>query len=132
MNGFRVVRPTPPGSPIRTGFFGTPAHRTLEALADLHLLERVSPDSYRFHDLVRDYARGCAAESGLVWVVESERLLTWYLREAECVGRRLTESLPGLSTASEVDLPGWTQAAQWRDENRETYGVMARLAHDHG
>jgi len=115
-----------------TVFFGVPARRSLEALADLSLIERISPDSYRFHDLVRDYARECASESDLDWSAESERLLSWYLREAERVGRSLCESLPGISAISEVDPPSWTEAARWRDGNRETYGVMARLAHDHG
>lgn len=60
------------------------AARVLGGLVGLHLLEVAGQDRYRFHDLLRDYARERVSE-------ESEqdrsdalrRLLTWYLFTAE-------------------------------------------------
>ncbi len=60
------------------------AARVLGGLAGLHLLEVAGQDRYRFHDLLRDYARERVSE-------ESEqdrsdalrRLLSWYLFTAE-------------------------------------------------
>ncbi|NEC88759.1 NB-ARC domain-containing protein [Streptomyces sp. SID12501] len=68
------------------------AARVLGGLSSLHLLEVAGQDRYRFHDLLRDYARECVYE-------ESEqdrsdalrRLLTWYLFTAEEAARACVE-----------------------------------------
>ncbi|MEU9636226.1 BTAD domain-containing putative transcriptional regulator [Streptomyces tendae] len=59
----------------------------LEALADCSLLESVTPGRYRFHDLVRLYARACAERDEQPSEQEAalERLLGFYLATASGV-----------------------------------------------
>jgi tetratricopeptide (TPR) repeat protein len=68
--------------------FGVPgyaAEDALEVLVDTHLLESVAPDRYRFHDLLRVYAAGRAAEDEPADEREAAviRVLTWYMRTAD-------------------------------------------------
>ncbi|MFF3457661.1 ATP-binding protein [Streptomyces sp. NPDC002730] len=67
-----------------TGLPPDQAVRVLGGLASLHLLEVAGPDRYRFHDLLRDYARECVSEdSEQDRSAALRRLLTWYLFTAE-------------------------------------------------
>jgi DNA-binding SARP family transcriptional activator len=103
-----------------------PLHRTedlLEALVDTSLLESAAPGRYRFHDLVRLYARSCAerderpGESGAAL----GRLLDFYLATAvrvfavERPGDRLVDHLgparhPGLSFVCRQKAQDWLYA----------------------
>ncbi|MFF7438838.1 BTAD domain-containing putative transcriptional regulator [Streptomyces sp. NPDC008122] len=60
------------------------AEDLLEGLADCSLLESVTPGRYRFHDLVRLYARACAERDEPLSEQEAalERLLGFYLATA--------------------------------------------------
>ncbi|HWM37381.1 MAG TPA: BTAD domain-containing putative transcriptional regulator [Streptomyces sp.] len=101
-----------------------PAARTeglLESLVDASLLESAAPGRYRFHDLVRLFARACAErdeqppserESAL------SRLLDFYLATAKCVyalerpGERLVDHLedtaaPGLRFTDQTTAIDW-------------------------
>src|SRR6185437_2748391 len=68
--------------------FGVPeysAEDALEVLVDTHLLESVTTDRYRFHDLLRVYAAE-RAEADLPAAERDAavtRLLTWYMRTAD-------------------------------------------------
>jgi DNA-binding SARP family transcriptional activator len=67
--------------------FGVPeysAEDALEVLVDTHLLESVTTDRYRFHDLLRVYAAERAADDLLAAerAAAVTRLLTWYMRTA--------------------------------------------------
>src|SRR4029077_7218840 len=68
--------------------FGVPeysAEDALEVLVDTHLLESVTTDRYRFHDLLRVYAAE-RAEADLPAAERDAaltRLLTWYMRSAD-------------------------------------------------
>src|SRR5204862_5773826 len=68
--------------------FGVPeysAEDALELLVDTHLLESVTTDRYRFHDLLRVYAAE-RAEADLPAAERDAaltRLLEWYLRSAD-------------------------------------------------
>lgn len=67
-----------------TGLPPDQAARILGGLAGLHLLELAGRDRYRFHDLLRDYARERASEdSQQDRSAALRRLLTWYLFTAE-------------------------------------------------
>ena len=83
--------------------------RLLEVLVDISLLESAAPDRYRFHDLVRLYARACAErdEQPAERAAALSRLLDFYLATAARVyaaerpGDRLVDHLerteyPGL------------------------------------
>jgi tetratricopeptide (TPR) repeat protein len=77
------------------------AERLLEALVDAHLLEVVAtPDRYRFHDLLRLYARERAetedSEGGGDDALR--RMLEWYLEGALAVQRLLFPGRGGLSS----------------------------------
>ena len=68
--------------------FGVPeysAEDALEVLVDTHLLESVTTDRYRFHDLLRVYAAERAADDLLAAERDAAvtRLLTWYMRTAD-------------------------------------------------
>ncbi|MEU0424550.1 tetratricopeptide repeat protein [Streptomyces canus] len=67
-----------------TGLPPDQAARVLGGLASLHLLEVAGPDRYRFHDLLRDYARERVSEdSEQERSAAIRRLLAWYLFTAE-------------------------------------------------
>ncbi|MEU0188382.1 BTAD domain-containing putative transcriptional regulator [Streptomyces afghaniensis] len=70
----------------------------LTTLAAAHLIESPAPDRYRFHDLLRDYARERAAaeEPPPRRAAAEERLLTSYLRTAETAGGALPWQYPQL------------------------------------
>jgi tetratricopeptide (TPR) repeat protein len=61
------------------------AQDALEVLVDTHLLESVAPDRYRFHDLLRVYAAGRAADEEPAAERDAAvaRLLGWYMRTAD-------------------------------------------------
>ncbi|WP_329244321.1 AfsR/SARP family transcriptional regulator [Streptomyces canus] len=96
----------------------------LEALVDTSLLESAAPGRYRFHDLVRLYARACAERDE--WPPSEReaamsRLLDFYLATAAAVyaierpGDRLVEHLeeiryPGLSFEDRHTAQDWLYA----------------------
>ncbi|MEV6961601.1 BTAD domain-containing putative transcriptional regulator [Streptomyces sp. NPDC051207] len=76
------------------------ARHLLNALADAHLIEPVTHDRYRFHDLLRAYADELAREHD----TEDERrhaldaVLTWYSHTAHTADRRLYPTCTRLVT----------------------------------
>jgi DNA-binding SARP family transcriptional activator len=93
----------------------------LESLVDASLLESAAPGRYRFHDLLRLYARTCAERDEVPPVLREEalaRLLDFYLATAENAyaldqpGERLVDHLQKPSRAGlEFASPG--QANDW-------------------
>jgi DNA-binding SARP family transcriptional activator len=96
----------------------------LEALVDTSLLESAAPGRYRFHDLVRLYARSCAERDEVPPAKRAqalERLLDFYLATASRVygmerpGDRTVAHLeptrsPGLSFAARAGALDWLYA----------------------
>jgi tetratricopeptide (TPR) repeat protein len=75
------------------------AHRLLDTLAGVHLVERTGRDRYRLHDLLRLYAAERAGDEPPEERAEAvDRVLTWYLRSAhaadEALGPRERHRLP--------------------------------------
>ncbi|MBR8641487.1 tetratricopeptide repeat protein [Streptomyces tuirus] len=70
----------------------------LTTLATAHLIESPAPDRYRFHDLLRDYARerAGAEEPPPSRAAAEERLYACYLRTAETCGGALPWQYPQL------------------------------------
>jgi DNA-binding SARP family transcriptional activator len=98
----------------------TDAEELLEALVDISLLESNAPARYRYHDLVRLYARDCARrhEGDHVRCAALSRLLDFYLASAACAyelenpGDRLLAHLapvgrPGLAFDSRAEGLEW-------------------------
>lgn len=102
------------------------AERTLERLADLHLLDASVPGSYRMHDLVRSYAQERAGE--LVSPADREdavrRLLELFVAVA---WRSIAAAAPGSSRHAWADAAAWSEpareldaagAVRWLDRHR--------------
>ncbi|MFI6347956.1 BTAD domain-containing putative transcriptional regulator [Streptomyces sp. NPDC050560] len=104
----------------------TEAEDVLESLVDTSLLETTAPGRYRYHDLVRLYARSCAARDEDAASVERavSRLVDFYLATAsraygiERPGDRLVDHLaatryPGLALEDRHAARDWlfTEAA---------------------
>ncbi|WP_117213739.1 AfsR/SARP family transcriptional regulator [Allorhizocola rhizosphaerae] len=97
---------------------------SVRSLTGAHLLEEHAPGRYRFHDLVRDYARqrAGAEESAEARTEALDRLCTWYYRGKSAAAARLIPwrlepphaSLPGdvpeVSFASEREATAWLEA----------------------
>ncbi|WNI15938.1 AfsR/SARP family transcriptional regulator [Actinacidiphila sp. ITFR-21] len=92
----------------------------LEALVDISLIESAAPARYRFHDLLRLYARECAErdETPEARCQAQSRLLDFYLASAACAyelenpGDRMLEHLaatgrPGLAFGSREESLEW-------------------------
>ncbi|CAM4425844.1 BTAD domain-containing putative transcriptional regulator [Nocardia ninae] len=77
------------------------AEQILEALVDVHLLEQVVSERYRFHSLVRDYAATLSEPSDLDGDAALTRLFDYYRYAAWAVGTRI---LPD-RTFRVADLP---------------------------
>ena len=97
------------------------ARQDLDALYTDHLIDEPAPGRYRFHDLIRQYARALstrhdpAADRGKA----TGRLLDYYQHTAQTADRHLTRTRPGppptaaLAAAPAPDLPGQAAAVAW-------------------
>ncbi|WP_078624714.1 helix-turn-helix domain-containing protein [Streptomyces monomycini] len=115
------------------------ARRQLDALVAVHLLEEVSADRFRAHDLLREYAAELAAELS----VESRtaavaRLVGWY---AHTVDRANYVIAPQRPIELLTDPPVGTHplgflapedASQWCDGEADNLLPVVRLASRHG
>ncbi|MGW1505959.1 AfsR/SARP family transcriptional regulator [Streptomyces mirabilis] len=98
------------------------ARRLLGALAAAHLIEPATAGRYRFHDLLREYAR----ERALVEETRAnrgaalERLLIWYLHAARAAsGTWLFPELPPeLRAYDQQDMPSPAEDSQWLEAER--------------
>jgi tetratricopeptide (TPR) repeat protein len=116
------------------------AARLLDVLVGGNLVEQVSRDRYRLHDLVRVYAAERAAidESDHERVAAVRRMLDWYLRAADATARVLMPdgwymplaapqtSVPPPTVMSRADAVGWCET------ERINLGAAIRLAADRG
>jgi tetratricopeptide (TPR) repeat protein/transcriptional regulator with XRE-family HTH domain len=98
------------------------ADAILERLVDLNLLESVAPERYRFHDLIRAYAREVAART--LTVVERdgglERIIRFYIGLAWAIQAKAHPSNPRLNLASmpfalPPSIPDLEPALSWLD-----------------
>jgi DNA-binding SARP family transcriptional activator len=122
------------GEPLTTAAAG------VGTLAGWHLVEQVSTDRYRLHDLLRLYARERfdAEEDEHARNEAVRRLADWYLTAAAAVNTvltpRRTRAVPVLSFPR-PDLPAPANAEQalaWPDEERHNLVEFVRRAADTG
>lgn len=112
-----------PVAAAAAGISPTAVRLLLEQLADVHLIEELQDEQYRFHDLVRDYARDQAAtaDADRSRADSWRRMGTWYLVTARVADRavmptrrRLTHPELNDSTAPRFDTAvlalDWTEA----------------------
>ncbi|MCW3813059.1 tetratricopeptide repeat protein [Micromonospora sp. DR5-3] len=114
------------------------AEDLLEELVDAHLAEEVDQRRFRFHDLVRDYARQLMADPA--FAVERsaalDRMFNVHLHLVTAASRQLNRSaspapLPRIPVLR-PDLGAEVPPVEWLDENRANLIAMIRLAEQTG
>ncbi|WP_158846564.1 AfsR/SARP family transcriptional regulator [Saccharothrix deserti] len=107
------------------------AGRLLHRLAAAHLVEQHGPGRFRFHDLVRDYARTFGGEDG-AW----ERLVEFHLAAADAVDRHFSRHplrLPrDADPVCEVDFASSAEAVAWLEAEHDNLTAVLRQAAVHG
>ncbi|MCD9875165.1 AfsR/SARP family transcriptional regulator [Streptomyces guryensis] len=90
------------------------AERALESLADASLVQRVTADRYRLHDLVAVYARRVAAASPEEIAAARSGVFRLYMAAARCASDWGTSSF---LTGPQDNGPfaGWEEATAWLD-----------------
>jgi tetratricopeptide (TPR) repeat protein len=111
------------------------ARREMGALATVHLLEQVSLDDYRFHDLLREYAAELAHdhENQHDQDAARRRILRWYLDTASATsGLLYADSRKNDSPSTPAVFTSRGQALTWCDRNLVNLVAATRQAADHG
>ncbi|GGM83487.1 hypothetical protein GCM10012275_62650 [Longimycelium tulufanense] len=111
--------------------------RCLEQLGDVHLLERLGRDRYRFHDLLRVYAaeRAAAEDTAEERAAAVRQLVGWYLHTAARANRllapfrinplQLPPAGPGVCPLTFDDD---VAALRWCDAERDNFVPVMQLA----
>ncbi|WP_238598593.1 AfsR/SARP family transcriptional regulator [Saccharothrix sp. ALI-22-I] len=103
------------------------AGRLLHRLAAAHLVEQHGPGRFRFHDLVRDYARTFCGEDG-AW----DRLVEFHLAAADAVDRHFSRHplrLPrDADPLCEVDFASSAEAVAWLEAEHDNLTAVLRQA----
>ncbi|MER5941329.1 BTAD domain-containing putative transcriptional regulator [Streptomyces sp. NPDC001928] len=107
------------------------ARRLLGGLAAAHLIEAASAGRYRFHDLLREYAREQARveEPPADRDAAVKRLLLWYLSAARATGGSwlFPELPPELVAGDQPAVPSAADAGRWLDAERAN--LLALINH---
>jgi DNA-binding SARP family transcriptional activator len=125
---------TAPAAAAIAGMSLDEARSALRQLTAANLLDEQPAGRYRFHDLLRLYARQLAeAEDGQEESGAAVgRLLTWYLRGADAAARLLHAELlrlplPATDAAAAVELASFGEALAWLEAERSN--LVAAVAH---
>ncbi|MFF0171056.1 cyclophane-containing RiPP biosynthesis TPR protein HaaT [Streptomyces prasinus] len=118
------------------GVSATVARRHLEALYDDHLIDEHPGSRYRLHDLLRDYARGLAAEGDNMDHVQAvQRVCAYYLAALAAANGHIVRSgaavPPVPDGASRVETPvleSRTDALSWLETERANILACVRQA----
>ncbi|GHG29994.1 MULTISPECIES: AfsR/SARP family transcriptional regulator [Amycolatopsis] len=114
------------------------ADDALEALADEHLLEEITPGRFRPHDLIRLYAMSRATEEQSDAAIHRslQRLLIWYLHAADAAsgvvnpaGRRVPLD-PAAAPAHLPSLRDREAALDWFEDERSALVTLVQTAVD--
>jgi tetratricopeptide (TPR) repeat protein len=112
------------------------ARSLLGTLADAHMLEDTPTGRYRFHDLIRVYARGRAEQedSDAERSAVTERMVGYLLAAASAAEHRLTPDHQTLSrefgTVSQPVFDSDEAALRWLDEERPNLMAVLRWTAD--
>ncbi len=115
------------------------ARAAVRTLTGAHLLDEHAAGRYRFHDLLRDYARSraMAEETEPQRADARNRLYTWYYRGREVAARlliawRLEPPCPPLPDVPAVQLASRTEARDWLTDEFDNIHAAIRDCADHG
>ena len=105
----------------------------LDELVDLGLLQDSGAGRYRFHDLVRLFARDRLHDSEDAAARDSltASMMSWLLRRATVAGRWFEPAYPG-PDRSDTDLASAEEAEQWLRMNLDNWLAALRYAADTG
>ncbi|WP_198348036.1 BTAD domain-containing putative transcriptional regulator [Plantactinospora sp. KBS50] len=115
---------TPPGAAALAGVPVAEAEPLLDALARAHLLERAEPGRYRWHDLVRIYARRRCLAEDTDRQVALDRLYRYYLATMDHAADLLYPHVVRLPLPAavpvrhRVGLAGAAEALRWVEAER--------------
>lgn len=112
--------------PAAAALLGVPpeqAERALELLVDCHLLQSAAPGRYRFHDLLRVYAREqvLANEDAAERDEAVRRMLRWYVHTAAAAARLVHPNgkrmppCPADAGSVPLTFASYAQALAWLD-----------------
>ncbi|MDI3408013.1 AfsR/SARP family transcriptional regulator [Streptomyces cavernicola] len=90
------------------------AEQALQQLADASLVQQVTADRYRLHDLMAVYARRVAATRPDEAAAARERVFRLYVTAARCASDWGT-SVPGADARDTGPFTDWEDAAAWLD-----------------
>ncbi|MFD0598534.1 BTAD domain-containing putative transcriptional regulator [Catellatospora coxensis] len=116
------------------------ARRVLAELASAHLVAEVAPDRYRFHDLLRLYARECAAADETTAARDEAlaRIVDWHLAVADAAnrlvdpGRDRVRAAPAFPPAQLPFTDDPVAALAFLDGERAGMQAVVRHAAEHG
>lgn len=113
------------GTPVAAAAAGislAAADQALDQLADLHLVEELPAGRYRFHDLVRDYARELATslDGKRIRANAQQRMCEWYLAAARVADRAVMPTRrrlvgPALDESTVPVFDAAEQALDWTE-----------------
>jgi tetratricopeptide (TPR) repeat protein len=116
------------------------AERLLDALVEVNLVEDVGPDRYRYHDLIRLHAQGCAEshESEQARADALRRVFDWYLHAATAAEEILTPSHRTLARTyvyvpdASMPFDDGPAALEWLDLHRPNLVAAVRIGAERG
>lgn len=111
------------------------AQHLLDQLYDRHIITEPSRGRYRFHDLIREYARALAAgEDAALRERATDGLLDYYLHTATIANHHLTRRSPFLFPPVNT-IPAWVpdlstpaKASTWMEAERGNLNAAAEYA----
>ncbi|WP_051793805.1 BTAD domain-containing putative transcriptional regulator [Kibdelosporangium aridum] len=113
--------------------------RLLDGLASAHLIERLTPGRFQFHDLIRLYAAERAKDIDGAQEIDDalRRLFTWYLHSTGSATHALYPEIESLLDSVDVDIHpmGFTdivEAISWLETERPSLLASVRHATQHG
>jgi DNA-binding SARP family transcriptional activator/tetratricopeptide (TPR) repeat protein len=112
------------------------AAKPVEELVDAHLIQAIGPGRYRFHDLLRVYARERAAAEDRPEALAKgrDRLLTWYLHTTIAAVYSITPrrsnlpAVPEPGSCSPSPFGSAAAALGWLDSERENLIAATAIA----
>jgi tetratricopeptide (TPR) repeat protein len=124
-----------PAAAVLTGLDLNQVRRNLEVLAEVHLLEQVGRDRYRFHDLLHVHA-GERAEADDTSAARDRALaamVTWYAQTAATANRLVFPAQPAVPSEPGIEVTLATRDEAWSWLVAECDALLAALeyAHDH-
>jgi tetratricopeptide (TPR) repeat protein len=112
--------------------------RALGELTGAHLLIGAGEDRYRFHDLIREFARDRAAEEEPALAAVADRLFDWYLFIADEANRLVNPDRDAVKPTFRFPLPplpfpaGRHEATAFLESERDGFLPVVQHAREHG